>query len=471
MAEKTGEEKFSIANVSFKMQTIEDHFAAFSDTLAKINAFVETNVNASLESSAYGDLGAKLINIWNYNSSTFNDFHENFDNWSQVVAIISANNSQFAVDANATYRDNAGTLDGVQSARDFVSKSNGLANVAATDGFDRLDEETREVLDSAYRAQTEQTKNSNTYGGRTITYTDAAGNKIEIYYDEEGNLVGKKITDKSGHTEYYNKKGVKIDKLPTNDEYEAERAAKKEELENKFDTNYLNHLDDLKYGKYELREFKASNGLILKYWIYVPDYGDTQVTGIPTIMYIHGGGNDNSMGTVNGYGLPKYVNNQDVTPEGLVIVPFIQNFSDSRNLEALKELTDYEVGENRGDTNKISISGHSNGAKTTYQMINKYPDYYAAAIPISGSMPITSNTSTEIWGFGGEYDHGNMSGTERQQGIVQSYVDNGGTGKVQVLERRGHGYTQDDTYNGTKYVSPEGEEMTALEWAYSRSKA
>ena len=36
MAEKTGEEKFSIANVSFKMQTIEDHFAAFSDTLAKL---------------------------------------------------------------------------------------------------------------------------------------------------------------------------------------------------------------------------------------------------------------------------------------------------------------------------------------------------------------------------------------------------------------------------------------------------
>jgi hypothetical protein len=86
-------------------------------------------------------------------------------------------------------------------------------------------------------------------------------------------------------------------------------------------------------------------------------------------------------------------------------------------------------------------------------------------------MTITSNTSTEIWGFGGEYDHGDMSGTARQQSIVDNYVSNGGTGKVQVLDRRGHSYTQDDTYNGTKYTTPEGEEMTALEWAYSITKS
>ena len=126
------DEKFDVVQVTIKMRTIDDLFAAFSDTLAKINAFVESNVNASLASSAYGDLGARLLNIWNYNSSTFNDFYENFDNWSQVVAIITANNSKFAVDAKATYRDNVGILDGVQEAIEFISKSNGLANVATT---------------------------------------------------------------------------------------------------------------------------------------------------------------------------------------------------------------------------------------------------------------------------------------------------------------------------------------------------
>ena len=58
------DEKFSIVNVALKMDTIEEHFAAFADTLANINSFIETNVNASLASSVYGDLGAKLLNIW-----------------------------------------------------------------------------------------------------------------------------------------------------------------------------------------------------------------------------------------------------------------------------------------------------------------------------------------------------------------------------------------------------------------------
>ena len=112
----SGDEKFRLEGVKFKMGVIEQYFADFASTLDDINAFVETNVNASLESAAYGDLGGKLINIWDYNASTFQDFHENFDNWAQVVAVIAANNSEFTVEAQAAYRDNAGTLDGVQEA-------------------------------------------------------------------------------------------------------------------------------------------------------------------------------------------------------------------------------------------------------------------------------------------------------------------------------------------------------------------
>ena len=123
-----GDEKFNVGGVKGKMTVIEGYFSDFATTLSDINAFVQTNVNASLESAAVGDLGGKLLNIWDYNASTFNDFHENFDNWAQVVAIIAANNNQFAVDALATYRDNAGTLDGVQEARAYVAANNGVSN-------------------------------------------------------------------------------------------------------------------------------------------------------------------------------------------------------------------------------------------------------------------------------------------------------------------------------------------------------
>ena len=74
-------------------------------------------------------------------------------------------------------------IDNLNRNIDFIKKSNGLANVATTEGFNSLSNDARGVLDSAYRAVTEQTKNNNTYGGKTITYTDAAGNKIEMYYD------------------------------------------------------------------------------------------------------------------------------------------------------------------------------------------------------------------------------------------------------------------------------------------------
>ncbi len=228
MAESQSE-LFNAQSVSLKMNNIEGYFSDFADTLDRINAFVQTNVNASLASAVYGDLGGKLINIWNQNAATFNDFHENFDNWAAVVAIITSNNKEFAVDSNATYRDNAGTQDGVQSARDFVSKSNGLANVTATEGFSSLDEDTRKIFDSAYGAKTiETTENTNKFGGRTISYTDAEGQRTTIYYDDEGIMVAKKVGDT-----YYNSKGVKIDSLPSAEEYKTAKEEKSAEAKQK----------------------------------------------------------------------------------------------------------------------------------------------------------------------------------------------------------------------------------------------
>lgn len=245
MAESEKSELFNANSVTIKMKTIEGYFCDFADTLSQINGFVQTNVNASLESSAYGDLGGKLLNVWNYNASTFDSFHENFDTWSQVVAVITANNSEFALNSQSTYRDHAGTLDGIQSAREFVSKSNGLANVSKTEGFGSLDADTRKVLDSAYRAKTMETKHNNTYGGKTITYTDAEGKKVEIYYDEEDILVGKKIDGT-----YYNEKGVKVDSLPTAEEHKNAKEQAKQEAAEKDVPTIEDYLDPEGFNDY-----------------------------------------------------------------------------------------------------------------------------------------------------------------------------------------------------------------------------
>ena len=463
------DEKFSIAGVTTRMQTIEDNFAAFSDTLDSINAFIEANVNASLESSAYGNLGGKLLSIWDYNAATFNDFHENFDNWSQVVAIISANNSEFAVDAQAEYRDNAGTLDGVAKAREFISKSNGLANVSITEGFKSLDEDTRGVLDSAYRAQTEEITKNNTYGGKTITYQDAEGNTITMYYDDEGNYVGKKVTDPNGTTTCYNKKGVKIDSMPTNEEYEAERAAKREELENTFDTNYMKYIDDLKYGTFSERlvYHDEETGLDIPYYVYTPDYG-RDVTGTPTTLWMHG-----SAGSEDGWlknGLTSIIYNQNATPEGTVIMPFIKNHEAEGLTTALRNLTDKVVAETNGDTNKISVTGHSYGGIVTYRMVNDNPGYFAAAIPISGSESVTDAFGdTKTWIFCGTSEGGSGNCSYGAAQTAERRISaTGGTVKLTGLGA-GHSRTQTITWE-KEYESPDGDTVNPLYWLQRQEK-
>ena len=463
-------EKFNVQKVRNGMNIIENHFAAFQETMKSINSFIETNVNASLGSSAYGDLGSKLLTTWNNNASTFQDFYDNFDNWSQVVAIIAANNNQFAVDAKATYRDDAGTLAGVKEARAFVAKSNGLSNVASTNGFSTLGSDARSILDNAFRMKTEKITNNNIYEGKTVSYTDAAGNKIEKYYDGEGNYIGRKITDAKGTITYYDSKGNKVDKLMTAEEYQEMKKKKLEELE-KNQKNYLEHLDKLKYGSYKQYKFTASNGLTITYDLYLPDYGQ-EVDGLPTMMYMHGGGANNSISSLNSHGLSMYVDKKKITPEGIVIIPFIKNFTDRRNLQALKELTDSVVKNNHGDPNKISVSGHSYGAITTYRLINKYPNYYAAAIPISGWDKVNEGVvGTKVWAFHGAKDapHGNCSASG-QKSVVKQIQSYGGTATIHIYENRGHGYTQDDTYSGATYVSPDGTTVTPLEWAFRQSR-
>ena len=118
----------------------------------------------------------------------------------------------------------------VKEAREIVKKNEGLDNIAKATGFGLLSSNARSVLDFAYMAKTEKTSKNNIYGGNTTVYTDATGNKIEIYYDKDGYLVGRKVNDKNGSVTYYDKNNKKVDKLPTAKEYEDELARIEEDI-------------------------------------------------------------------------------------------------------------------------------------------------------------------------------------------------------------------------------------------------
>ena len=459
------DEKFSVNKVRYKMGQIENHFEEFARTLDKINSYVQTNVNASIASSAYGDLGGKLLAIWNHNASTFGDFHANFDNWSQVVAIIAANNNSFAVDAEATYRDNAGTLGGVKEARDIVKKNEGLTDIAKAAGFGTLSSDARSVLDFAYMAKTEKTTSGNTYGGETVTYTDATGNKIEILYDKDGYLVGRKVTDKSGNVTYYDKDDKKVDKLPTKEEYEEMLKKIEEELSSKY---YKDYIQNLKYGSFKKESYTAKNGVTINYYIYKPDYG-TEVEGLPVMMYMHGSGESGS-GALK-CGLPKFLSEKSTTPSGIVICPQAPSssaFYKDNYLQALNELTTHIANENNGDLNKISLSGHSYGAYVGYKLVNKYPNYYSAFVPISGPGEYTEALkNVNIWAFHGSNDTG--VDYRAAYNAVNRLKNNGAPAEMHTFQGAGHGGVQNYTYE-KEYQREDGQVISPLEWAFEQEK-
>ena len=149
--------------------------------------------------------------------------------------------------------------------------------------------------------------------------------------------------------------------------------------------DYLSHLDALQYGSFEYTSYKATNGYTVNYWIYVPDYSGIDVEGIPTHLYLHGSG-ESGRGVLN-CGLPKMIANKEFTPAAMVIcpqAPTTHEFYVKEYRDALIEVINTEIQKHNGDSNKISVSGHSMGGICAYRIAEDNPNYFAAVMPISG---------------------------------------------------------------------------------------
>ena len=229
--------------------------------------------------------------------------------------------------------------------------------------------------------------------------------------------------------------------------------------------------EDAQYGRMEQRSFTASNGLTINYWLYVPDYGEEDVEGLPAMLYMHGGSTHQNVSLDHAvqYGLPSKIKNREITPTGVVIIPAVCDFTD-RGIVALKELTDSVVEEKKCDTNRVSVSGHSYGGITAYKLVNKYPGYWSACVPISGSANVTQSFGdVKTWQFVGSYENGsgNTSCGACQNAVNQ--INQIGQALITIL-KTGHAGTNKDTYGNT-YMSPDGLQENPLDWAFRQSRA
>jgi len=83
------------------MKNVENKYNEISNCIKEINTEISEMIQKDCNSAIYGKLGKKIIKYWDENSSTFGDFHSNFESWSRGV-IMAANNYKDYENAQAS---------------------------------------------------------------------------------------------------------------------------------------------------------------------------------------------------------------------------------------------------------------------------------------------------------------------------------------------------------------------------------
>ncbi len=133
----------------------------------------------------------------------------------------------------------------------------------------------------------------------------------------------------------------------------------------------------------------------------------------PVVLFFHGNG---SIGTDNQrhlWGITSaFPVAGDIIGEAIVILPqspssWNRNFGNGI-LNVAVRLTDKVVNEYGGDKNRIYATGLSLGGFATWDALDEYPDYFAAAVPVCGGVytrNIYSYVNTPIWTYHGNADN------------------------------------------------------------------
>ena len=231
---------------------------------------------------------------------------------------------------------------------------------------------------------------------------------------------------------------------------------------------------NLKFGSFTTKTFKASNGIEIKYYLYVPDYGQ-EVENLPVMLYMHGAGMDDTGEQMVTYGcLGEALQKKTVTPSGIIAIPYVRNghlYESPEYRKALAELPVKVCKDYNGDENRISCGGVSYGAVTAYRLVNENPGEFSAVVNACGAEEVTSAfKGVKVWNFSGLGNTGNHTSKSYVGRQTEAVKKAGGTAK----------YTEVDTYAHTnvgtmtfqhKFKDETGEEIYPFEWAFKQTKA
>lgn len=229
---------------------------------------------------------------------------------------------------------------------------------------------------------------------------------------------------------------------------------------------------------YEAREFISDEGDTLLYRIMLPDVFQ-EGKSYPLVLFLHGAGERGNDNTAHlAWGLDVFAD-EDFRSDhpAVVIAPqapeesYWANFNwrnegsemmDEPALPlklahrlVLKISEEYPVDENR-----LYITGLSMGGFGTWDLITRYPDLFAAAMPICGGGDPTQAhrlIDIPIWNFHGAKD--NVVPAELSRKMIQAIRIAGGS----------PGYTEYPDVDHLSWIPAYGDRY-ALDWLFSQNK-
>ena len=183
----------------------------------------------------------------------------------------------------------------------------------------------------------------------------------------------------------------------------------------------------------------------LNYYVHIPE---NAVENMPLIVYLHGDGEVNNPHSLLDYGILRFAKAAYGDEYPFIILEpntRVKSWTRGDIPELLIGLIDRVSERYSVDVDRVILTGYSRGAVGVWDMISTYPEYFAAAVPVSsphqeGHIDYLNASRVPVWTFAGD-----IGDTERwyhkylAQNVDQINVL-GGFGKFTVLEGSDHNH-------------------------------
>jgi predicted peptidase len=243
---------------------------------------------------------------------------------------------------------------------------------------------------------------------------------------------------------------------------------------------------------YEMHTYTDVDGMKMTYYLYVPSCYTAQQK-YPLVLLLHGGGESanpkatpeqNSALLLNQYYAHVWTSSaiqqkwpsfivipQVVSPKRWVNVPaaagsYTLAAQPSDSLRLAKEIVDMLQHEYQGiDAHRLYVTGLSMGGYGTWEAIERWPDYFAAAAPLAGAgdpSKAAALVHIPIWAFHGAQDTDVPVSGSRD--MIQAIIQAGGHPRYTEYPKDGH-----DLWGSGKVYSPTSN-PALFTWLFSQKQ-